>query len=80
MTVAVYRRSERQRRFVRQAFARYLAPVLVERLAKNPASLRLGGEAREVTVLFSDIRDFTARAEALSAQEVVQFLIACIRR
>jgi len=74
MTVAVYWRSERQRRFVRQAFGRYLAPLIVERLAKDPASLKLGGEAREVSVLFSDIRDFTARAETMSAQEVVQFL------
>jgi adenylate cyclase len=74
MTVAVYRRSERQRRFVRQAFGRYLAPALVEQLAKDPSRLRLGGEAREVSVLFSDIRNFTARAEALSAQEVVHFL------
>jgi adenylate cyclase len=74
MTVAVYRRSERQRRFVRQAFGRYLAPALVERLAKDPSHLQLGGETREVSVLFSDIRDFTGRAETLSAQEVVQFL------
>ncbi len=74
MTVAVYRRSERQRRFVRQAFGRYLAPPLVEQLAKDPSRLRLGGDAREVSVLFSDIRNFTVRAETLSAQEAVQFL------
>jgi adenylate cyclase len=74
MTVAVYRRSERQRRFVRQAFGRYLAPALVEQLAKDPTRLQLGGDTREVSVLFSDIRNFTARAESLSAQEVVHFL------
>jgi adenylate cyclase len=74
MTVAVYRRSERQRAFVRKAFGRYLAPALVERLAKDPSKLELGGEARDVSVLFADVRDFTGRSEGLSAVEVVQFL------
>ena len=74
MTVAVYRRSERQREFVRKAFSRYLAPALVERLAKDPSKLELGGEARDVSVLFADVRDFTGRSEGLSAVEVVQFL------
>ncbi|QAY96259.1 adenylate/guanylate cyclase domain-containing protein [Methylovirgula ligni] len=74
MTIAVYRRSERQREFVRKAFSRYLAPALVERLAKDPSRLELGGEARDVSVLFADVRDFTRRSEGLSAVEVVQFL------
>lgn len=74
MTVAVYRRSERQREFVRKAFSRYLAPALVERLADDPGKLELGGEARDVSVLFADVRDFTGRSEGLSAVEVVQFL------
>ncbi len=74
MTIAVYRRSERQREFVRKAFSRYLAPALVERLAKDPSRLELGGEARDVSVLFADVRDFTGRSEGLSAVEVVQFL------
>lgn len=74
MTVAVYRRSERQREFVRKAFSRYLAPALVERLAENPGKLELGGEARDVSVLFADVRDFTRRSEGLSAVGVVQFL------
>jgi adenylate cyclase len=73
-TVAVYRRSENERRFVRSAFSRYLAPAVVERLAADPASLRLGGVAREITVLFSDARDFTGRSENLSAEGVVAFL------
>lgn len=74
MTIAVFRRSERQRQFVRKAFSRYLAPALVERLADDPAKLTLGGEAREVTILFSDIRNFTRRCEGLDAAAVVAFL------
>lgn len=74
MTIAVYRKSERQRQFVRKAFSRYLAPALVERLANDPAHLTLGGESREVTILFSDIRNFTRRCESLDAASVVAFL------
>jgi adenylate cyclase len=74
MTIAVYRRSERQRQFVRSAFSRYLAPALVARLAADPASLELGGEARNVTVLFSDMRDFSSRSEKLAATAVVDLL------
>ena len=74
MTIIVYRRSERQRQFVRNAFSRYLAPALVARLAANPAALKLGGEARDVTVLFTDMRDFTRRAEKLGAVAVVDLL------
>jgi adenylate cyclase len=74
MTIAVYRRSERQRQFVRKAFSRYLAPALVERLADDPTKLALGGESREVSILFSDIRNFTRRCEGLDAAAVVAFL------
>ncbi|MBK9082038.1 MAG: adenylate/guanylate cyclase domain-containing protein [Rhizobiales bacterium] len=73
-TIAVYRRAERERRSVRDAFGRYLSPVMVQRLADDPASLRLGGETRVVTALFSDARGFTARSETLDAQGVVEFL------
>jgi adenylate cyclase len=74
MTIMVYRRSERQRQFVRNAFSRYLAPALVARLAADPAALKLGGESRDVTVLFADMRDFTRRAEKLGAVAVVDLL------
>ena len=75
-TVAVYRKSERERRMVRTAFSRYLAPAIVERLAADPTQLRLGGEQRSVTILFSDVRNFTTRAQSLSAKGVVDFLNA----
>ncbi len=72
--ISVLRQTERERRQVREAFAHYLSPVVVERLARNPASLKLGGETREITVMFSDIRGFTSRSESLSAEDVVGFL------
>jgi adenylate cyclase len=75
-TVVVYRVSERERRAVRGAFSRYLPPAVVERLAADPSLLKLGGEVRTVTVLFSDVRDFTERVESLSAESVVDFLNA----
>jgi adenylate cyclase len=66
--------SDREKRFIRQAFARYLSPQLVERLAAQPAGLTLGGELRELTMLFSDIRDFTSISEKLSPDELTSLL------
>ena len=67
LVFANYWREERQKRDIRAAFQHYLAPSLVERLAKEPELLRLGGETRELTVLFSDVRGFTAVAESYRA-------------
>jgi adenylate cyclase len=64
LAFANYWREERQRQEIRSAFQHYLAPSLVERLADEPSLLRLGGETRELTVLFSDLRGFTAVAES----------------
>ncbi len=65
MTTARFAFSERERSQVRRAFSRYLAPALVERLAERPEGLKLGGESRELTILFADIRGFTALSESL---------------
>ena len=69
-----YVTSERERRRVRTAFSRYLAPVLVERLARNPEGLKLGGETRELTLMFCDIRGFTSIAETMTAEELTHFV------
>ncbi|RWP16700.1 adenylate/guanylate cyclase domain-containing protein [Mesorhizobium sp.] len=53
------------RRGITRAFSQYLSPALVERLARDPTQLRLGGEVRTLTILFCDIRGFTTIAEAM---------------
>jgi adenylate cyclase len=62
----------RRERFIRDAFSRYLHADLVDELCRARVPLRLGGEERELTVLFADIRDFTTVAEGLSASELTR--------
>jgi adenylate cyclase len=63
ITFYTYHTAEAQRSQIRNAFGQYLAPALVEQLAQSPDKLALGGEEREMTVLFSDVRDFTGISE-----------------
>ena len=70
--------AERERRTVRAAFRRYVAPEVVDQLAERPETLRLGGEMRELTVMFCDIRGFTGIAEALTAEELTRFVNRCL--
>jgi adenylate cyclase len=58
-----YFREQVDRRRIRSAFAQYLSPSLVEQLASSPQKLVLGGEQRNMTVLFSDVRGFTTISE-----------------
>lgn len=64
----------REKRFVRSAFSRYLSPALVERLSHDAQALQLGGETRQITVLFSDIRGFTSLSENLSPDALTTLL------
>ncbi len=66
--------THREKRFVRESFGRYLSPTLVERLSENPEGLSLGGEDRELTILFSDIRGFTTLSEKLKPTELTGLL------
>jgi adenylate cyclase len=70
----LYRDEQHQRRFVREAFGRYVAPEVVSRLAADPTKLNLGGEQRTLTIMFCDIRGFTSMAESLDAQQLTQFM------
>jgi adenylate cyclase len=57
-------REQAQRRQIRSAFGQYLSPALVEQLAHSPEKLVLGGEEREMTIMFSDVRGFTSISES----------------
>jgi adenylate cyclase len=63
LAMARYVREEARRRTIRAAFSRYLSPVMVDRLTSSARALNLGGERRELTILFSDIRSFTTMSE-----------------
>ncbi len=67
-------RTERERRYIRGAFSRYLSPDLVERLGEHHAELELGGEIREMTLMFCDVRGFTQISENLSASELTSLI------
>ena len=74
--ITVYRvlTEERQRLWTKRAFQQFVSPEVVERLVANPAELKFGGEIRNLTVLFSDIRDFTTYTEQHPPEEVVEML------
>jgi adenylate cyclase len=63
LVFANYFSEQSQRRRIRSAFGQYLSPTLVEQLAKSPEKLVLGGEERNMTIMFSDVRGFTTISE-----------------
>jgi len=65
---------ERAKRKVRGAFSQYVAPGVVNLLLNQPELLRLGGEEKELTAMFSDIRGFTALSEGLTPGALVDVL------
>jgi adenylate cyclase len=74
MSLLAYIRTELQRYQLRRAFAQYLAPQLLRELEEHPQQLRLGGEAREMTFLFTDIAGFTNLTEATPPARLVPLL------
>jgi adenylate cyclase len=74
ITGFLYVTEERKRLGIKRAFQRFVSPEVVERISEDPGALQFGGEVRALTVLFSDIRDFTSFTERHSPQELVQML------
>ena len=67
-------REERERERIGLMFGRYVSPQVVTALLESPELPELGGQSRQISVLFSDIRNFTTLSEKLSAREVVELL------
>lgn len=74
VTVPVLVSTDRRQRFIRNAFAHYLAEPVLARLEQNPGALKLEGEKRTITILFMDVRGFTRRSEHMQPTEAVDLL------
>ena len=75
-----YIREEGSRKSIRRAFSQYLSPAVIERLSLDPDQLRLGGEVRDMTVMFSDVQGFTRISERLSAEELTGLMNRVLTR
>jgi adenylate cyclase len=73
-TLYSFYREERARAYIHDAFDRYISPEMVERIAADPSQLELGGEERDMSVLFADIRGFSRMSEKLTPRQVIAFL------
>jgi adenylate cyclase len=73
-SVLSFMRAERDRREIRGAFSLYLSPDVVEQVAQNPELLQLGGEMREITVMFTDVRGFTTISEQFDPPGLTRFM------
>ena len=65
---------ERNEKFIRATFGRYLSDEIVTDILERPEGLELGGDLREVTIMMSDIRGFTTISELLDPAQVVKIL------
>jgi adenylate cyclase len=74
LSYAAFAREEAQRKQVRTAFGQYLSPALVQKLAEDPSKLALGGENKELTFMFSDVRGFTSISELFDAQGLTKLI------
>jgi len=74
LTLHRYLSEERERRRIKGAFTYYVSSSVVNEMLKHPEKLKLGGDRKELSILFSDIRGFTTIAEGMSPEELVHLL------
>ncbi len=64
----------KQRRLMRAAFDKYMSSEVVEEIMRNPEAIKLGGEKKDISILFSDIAGFTTISEKMSPEDLVALL------
>ncbi|PLX88436.1 MAG: adenylate/guanylate cyclase domain-containing protein, partial [Desulfuromonas sp.] len=74
VTIFNYFSVGREKRFIDLAFSRYISPQVATQLKRDPRRLSLSGTEKELTILFSDIREFTTISERMTAQQLGQFM------
>jgi adenylate cyclase len=74
LTAIKFIRAEREKSTVRNAFSRYLSPHVISDLLANPEKLRLGGEKKQLTAIFSDVKGFSSISEILDPTDLVKLL------
>jgi adenylate cyclase len=74
ITIYRYIKEEREKKKIRNAFQYYLTSSVINEMLKDPTKLKLGGDRKDLTVLFSDIRGFTTISEKLTPEELVRLL------
>ncbi len=74
ITIHRYFTEEREKRKIKKTFQHYLSPAVIKHLLEHPEQLHLGGDRKELTVLFSDIRGFTSASEKMPPEKLVQLL------
>ncbi len=72
--VVMFQQEQIARKFIRGAFGKFLSPLILERLERDPALLKLEGQSREITAFFSDIRGFTSISEQMTPPDVTTLL------
>ncbi|MFP4098032.1 MAG: CHASE2 domain-containing protein [Alphaproteobacteria bacterium] len=73
-TILSYIRAELRRKQIRNAFGMYVSGDVMQDLERNPEKLKLGGENRELSVMFTDIRNFTRISEGLNPEELINLM------
>jgi len=69
-----YITEEREKKKIKNAFQYYLTPTVINEILTDPSKLKLGGEKKDLSVMFSDIRGFTTISEQLSPEALVSLL------